>query len=133
MLAAPRVWVVIGALNGLMGVAAGAYGAHGLAGEPDYLVRSFNTGVDYQMWHALALLAVAWLVERSGGAVVPRLAGLAFVAGIVLFSGSLYFFGITADVPFSGSAPAGGVALMAGWALTALGALSIRTAPEIGS
>lgn len=117
-----RLWVALGALNGLVGVAAGAYGAHGLSGEPDYLVHSFNTGVDYQMWHALALIAIGWLAERTDGAMAVRAAGAAFLAGIVLFSGSLYIFGITGDVPFNGSAPAGGMVLMAGWALTAMAA-----------
>lgn len=119
----PHLWIILAGLNGLIAVGAGAYGAHGLSGEPDYLVDSFKTGVDYHMWHALALFAVAWLVDRSEGAALPRLAGLMFVAGIVFFSGSLYVFGITADIPFRGSAPAGGILLMAGWALVAASAI----------
>ena len=125
MMTTPRHWIVLAALNGMIAVAAGAYGAHGLADEPDYLVRSFNTGVDYHMWHALALLGVGWLVDRTRGALAARLAGLAFVLGILLFSGSLYIFGITGDIPFSGSAPAGGITLMAGWALTAVSAFRL--------
>ena len=101
-------WIVLAGINGLMAVAAGAYGAHGLSGESDYLVDSFNTGVDYHMWHALALFGVAWLVDRTNGAFAARFAGLLFVVGILFFSGSLYVFGITADIPFRGSAPAGG-------------------------
>jgi len=119
----PRLWIVLAGLNGLIAVAAGAYGAHGLQGEPEYLVRSFNTGVDYHIWHALALIGVAWLVDRTGGALLARLSGLAFQIGILMFSGTLYMFGTTADIPFSGSAPTGGMLLMAGWALFAASGL----------
>lgn len=121
-----KFWVVLAGINGLIAVAAGAYGAHGLSGEPDYLVESFKTGVDYHMWHALALLAVGWLVERSDGALSARLAGMLFLSGILFFSGSLYVFGTTADIPFSGSAPAGGMMLMAGWLMVAVTAWRLR-------
>ena len=114
------LWIVLAGLNGLIAVAAGAYGAHGLSDQADYLVESFNTGVDYHMWHALALLGVAWLADRTGGAAPVRLAGLLFMAGIIFFSGSLYVFGITADIPFAGSAPAGGLMLMGGWILVCI-------------
>lgn len=114
------IWIIIAGISGLIAVAAGAYGAHGLSSQPDYLVNSFNTGVDYHMWHTLALLGVAWLVHDSDGGMAPRIAGAAFVLGIFLFSGSLYVFGTTADIPFQGSAPAGGMLLMAGWAMVAV-------------
>src|SRR3989338_1672803 len=86
-----KAWVSLGALNGLCATAAGAYAKHGLNAPEPVLADAFNTGVDYQMWHALALLAVAWLAERAESAGekpwLARLAGLAFVLGIALFSG----------------------------------------------
>lgn len=120
-----RFWLVVAGLSGALGVAAGAYGAHGLAEWPDYLRRSFETGVHYHMWHTLALLAVAWLAERRG-TLIPNLAGAAFVAGMVLFSGTLYVFGASGELPTTGTAPAGGFAFMAGWVLLAVAGLKRR-------
>ena len=117
----PLVWLVLGCVNGLMAVAMGAYGAHGFDGKPDYLADSFNVGVQYQMWHALALAAVAWASDRFPHTLV-RLAGFVFCIGIGLFSGTLYIFGTTGTLPLTGAAPAGGMSLMAGWALLAIGA-----------
>ena len=116
-----RLWLVLAALNGALAVGLGAYGAHGLDDAPEYLARSFNTGVQYHMWHALALVAVAWLASHTNGWLV-RLAGIGFVAGIVLFCGTLYVFGTTGNLPLRGLAPAGGTSLMAAWGLLALAA-----------
>jgi uncharacterized membrane protein YgdD (TMEM256/DUF423 family) len=118
-----RWWLVLGALNGFVAVGAGAYGWHSLTVDDSALRDVFAVGVDYQMWHALALFAVAWMAVRRPGAVAPHLAGIAFVAGIVLFSGSLYAMGLTGTMPVAGAAPAGGVCLMAGWAALAWAAL----------
>lgn len=108
-----RPWLLIAALNGFIGVAAGAYGHHSLT---DMGRELFETGVAYQMWHALALLAVTWLRDRGGpGAKPAHAAGALFTAGIVLFSGSLYYLGLTGSLAFVHAAPLGGVLLMAGW------------------
>ena len=120
-----RGWMIVAALNGFMVVGMGAYGAHGLNGQPEYLVNSFNIGVQYQMWHGLALMGVAWMVQQTG-TIYVRLAGVAFTLGNISFSGTLYVFGLTGDVPFEGSAPMGGMILMAGWALLAFGAWTAR-------
>jgi uncharacterized membrane protein YgdD (TMEM256/DUF423 family) len=115
-----RVWIFFGALLGAIGVAAGAYGRHGAL---DPVGREmFSIGVDYQLWHALALFAVAWLSERYVG--VSRWAvqavGIAFLLGVILFSGTLYAFGITGIVPIEGAAPAGGFLMIGGWSVIAL-------------
>ena len=127
-----KAWVVLGALNGLAAVAFGAYGAHGLETDEQVLVAAFKTGVEYQMGHALALLAVAWMVEKretsGGNPWLARAAGLCFVLGIALFSGTLYVFGATGFVPVPGTAPAGGTLLMLGWALLALSPIGGRGA-----
>lgn len=115
MTAAPRLWLCLGGLNGLLSVAAGAYGRHGALGDAGR--EMFAIASQYQITHGLALLAVAWLASRSGSDLrtTTTVAGLAFTLGIVLFSGSLYWFGLTGAVPFAGSAPAGGMLLMAAW------------------
>ena len=117
-------WLIVAAVSGLLAVALGAYGWHALAAT-DALRAIFLMGVQYQMWHALALIAVAWLAEAGPATRRPTLAhlsGLAFVIGTVLFSGSLYAMGLTGTVPVTGAAPTGGGLLMAGWVLLALAA-----------
>ena len=109
-------WLAIGALNGLIAVAAGAYGHHALAASEPYFRDSFAIGVDYQMWHALAVLAVAWLADRRPGRLAVAIAGWLFTLGIVLFSGSLYHLGLTQTTLIVGAAPVGGMLLIAGWA-----------------
>src|SRR5215510_3939137 len=85
-----RTFLLVGAIAGFLGVGLGAFGAHGLRARlsPDMLAV-FETGVRYQMYHALALLLTSVLMARIGGWLVTA-AGWCFTAGIVLFSGSLY-------------------------------------------
>lgn len=114
-----RTFWILGCVFGLLAVAAGAFGAHALRARlaPD-LLAVFETGARYQMYHALALLAVAWGVERwgTGGTVA---AGWAFVVGIVLFSGSLYLLALTGVRWLGAITPLGGVAFLVGWGLLA--------------
>ncbi|TVR79484.1 MAG: DUF423 domain-containing protein [Rhodospirillales bacterium] len=119
------LWLILGGLNGLIAVAAGAYGWHGLGGDPMFMMAA-----DYQLAHALALTGVAWLASVATGpqGVLVHLAGAAFALGILLFSGTLYALALTASVPVTGAAPLGGVLLMAGWLLLmVIGALKIRS------
>ena len=122
-----RNWLFFGALNGLLALLAGAYGAHGLeatSGGRDM----FNTGAAYHMWHALALLAIAWLSTRAQqiSATLIRIAGWAFMIGIILFCGSLYTIGFLGYAPIPGTAPAGGISLMIGWVALIGAAYRIR-------
>lgn len=117
-------WLFLGSMNALLAVAAGAYGWHRLGGDAMFTIAS-----DYHMYHALGMLAVAWLAsERRGGkALTAHLAGAAFMLGIVLFSGTLYAFALTGHVLVAGAAPAGGFLLMIGWLLIAvLGLAAVR-------
>lgn len=110
------IWLALGAVNGLIAVAAGAYGHHALAATDPFSRDAFATGVDYQMWHALALLCVAWLADRQPSHRMVGIAGLLFTLGILLFSGSLYGLGLTQTTLVVGAAPLGGMLLIAGWA-----------------
>lgn len=123
------LWLFVGALNGLLAVVAGAYGWHSLGGDEGG-GKMFEIASHYQLAHALALLAVAWLAtERRGRqAVVVHVAGAAFSVGIGLFSGTLYAFGLTGEVPIEGAAPTGGVALMIGWLALMWAAVTHRAA-----
>jgi uncharacterized membrane protein YgdD (TMEM256/DUF423 family) len=109
------MFLFFAALFGLLGVALGAFGAHGLRTRlsPEMLAV-FETGVRYQMYHALALFGTALLLPRLGGWLIVT-AGWAFVAGIVLFSGSLYALALTGITTLGAITPLGGVAFLAGW------------------
>lgn len=114
-----RTFWILGCTFAFLAVGAGAFGAHALRARiaPD-LLAVFETGARYQMYHAIALLAVAWGVERwSAGAAVA--AGWAFVAGILLFSGSLYVLALSGVRWLGAVTPLGGVAFLAGWILLA--------------
>src|SRR5437762_5716840 len=90
-----KTFLLVGALAGFLAVALGAFGAHALRARlsPEMLAV-FETGVRYQMYHALAIVAVGLMMPRLGGWLVQT-AGWAFTAGIVLFSGSLYALALT--------------------------------------
>jgi uncharacterized membrane protein YgdD (TMEM256/DUF423 family) len=112
-----RTFLFFGAVAGFVSVAFGAFGAHALRNKltPDMLAV-FETGVRYQMFHALALLVTAIVVARFDGW-AARAAGWCFVAGIVLFSGSLYALSLSGVRTLGAITPFGGVAFLAGWAL----------------
>ena len=116
-----RLFAALGAMSALVAVAAGAFGAHALRARltPDQLV-TFETGARYQMYHALALLFVAWAVTRWPLPPV-RAAGWLFVAGTVVFSGSLYLLALTGARAFGAVTPLGGLALLGGWLALAVG------------
>ncbi len=119
-----RLFAMIGALSAGIAVAAGAFGAHALRErlEPR-LLEVFETAARYQMYHALALLAVAWMLGQGGRAAGPAsLAGWCFVAGTLLFSGSLYAMTFTGIRALGAITPLGGVAFIAGWVLLATAA-----------
>jgi uncharacterized membrane protein YgdD (TMEM256/DUF423 family) len=114
-----RLFFALGSLSALLGVALGAFAAHGLKARlaPELLV-TFEVGVRYQMYHAFALIAVAWACTRWPGAVVNA-SGWLFLAGTVLFSGSLYVLSLTGLRWLGAVAPVGGLAFLAGWACLA--------------
>jgi uncharacterized membrane protein YgdD (TMEM256/DUF423 family) len=114
-----RRFFSLGAVLAMIGVAAGAFGAHALKSllAPERLVI-FEVGVRYHLVHALALLAVAWAVTRWPGR-AATVAGVLFVTGIVLFSGSLYLLALTGGRWLGAITPVGGVAFIAGWACLA--------------
>lgn len=118
-----RFFFALGSFSALLGVAAGAFGAHGLRDRltPDMLAI-YETAVRYHVVHALALLATAWAVERFGGASASA-AGWLFVTGTLVFSGSLYALSLSGLRWLGAVTPLGGVAFIAGWACLAWAAI----------
>ncbi len=128
-----RAFLAIACALGFLGVAFGAFGSHALRARlsPDRLSQ-FDTGVRYQLWHALALFAVVlvrslrlppaggWtgyapLFELRPFELWPAVAGWLFVAGVVLFSGSLYALALMDDRRWAVITPFGGLAFLFGW------------------
>ena len=107
-----NLWLCLGAVAGLLGVAAGAFGAHVLENSlsSDALV-THGLAARYQIYHALALLAVAWRAEQASSLAI-RISGASFVFGIVVFSGSLYALSWSGVRTWGALTPVGGVALM---------------------
>ena len=121
-----RVLIMAGGILGLLGVVAGAMGVHALRDTLDARALStFETGVRFQMYHALALLAVGLLAGQWRTGIV-RLSGVLFTVGVVLFSGSLYILAITGIGVFGAIAPLGGLSLMAAWTSLIVGAIRQR-------
>ena len=113
------MWLVHAAMSGFIAVAAGAFAAHGLKGRiTEEHLQVFETAARYQMYHALALLAVAWLSRTAPGPAVS-MAGWAFVIGTILFSGSLYALALTGVKWLGAITPFGGMAFLIGWAALA--------------
>ena len=114
-----RPWLLAGAINGFLAIAAGAFAAHGLSGRISPTALSwFETGVRYHAYHALALLAIAALSRDlpAKGLWWLGLAAKLFLAGILLFSGSLYAMALSGDRAFALITPIGGLCFLAGWA-----------------
>jgi len=119
-------FLLLAAILGFLGVAFGAFGAHGLRGRlsPE-MMSVFEIGVRYQMYHVFALVAVATAMRQFGRAKLLHIAGWSFVAGILIFSGSLYALALTGTGMFGAITPIGGVGLLIGWACLAFFAASI--------
>ncbi len=117
MIQMDRFFFVAGSLLAFFAVALGAFAAHGLKSRltPD-MFAIFEVGVRYHMYHALALLAVAWASAHWPQSKVET-AGWAFIAGIIIFSGSLYLLSITGNRWLGAITPIGGVAFLIGWIL----------------
>jgi len=119
-----NVFFALGSIFGGLAVALGAFGAHALTGRltPERLAN-FETGARYQMYHALALLALALAMAYiPAGTKLLTAGGWLFTAGIFLFSGSLYILSLTGIRWLGAVTPLGGVAFAAGWLMLLLAA-----------
>lgn len=115
------IWIFLAAVNGFIAVAAGAFAAHGLKEHlsPD-LLAIFQTGAQYQMYHALALFGVGIFGTHRPRCRLVNGAGWAFQIGVLLFSGSLYALALSGIRALGAITPFGGVAFLIGWLLLAI-------------
>jgi uncharacterized membrane protein YgdD (TMEM256/DUF423 family) len=119
-----RVFLSLGAASAFVAVAAGAFGAHALRDRLSAdMLGTWQTAAAYQMYHALALLAVGIVLGRfsSEGSQWLTAAGWLFVVGAALFSGSLYALALSGVTWLGAVTPLGGVAFLLGWAAVAIG------------
>lgn len=110
-------WWKVAGVTGALGVALGAFGAHGLkdvVADPEHIARWWDVGARYHLIHAAALVGVAAHPGR------PTVAGWSFVVGILLFSGSLYAMTLTGITKLGMITPLGGLAFIVGWLALAL-------------
>lgn len=113
-----NIFLFLGGLNGFLSVALGAFGAHILEGKlSEHYLSTWQTGVQYQMFHAVALLAIGILISRFPDSSLLSWSGWLFLVGIVLFSGSLYILSISGIKVLGAITPLGGVSFLAGWIL----------------
>ena len=110
--------LVAAGVNGAMGVALGAWAAHGLEGQlAPAAIEWIRTGASYQLWHAAALLGLAALAARHATRLIA-VAGIGFGLGALLFGGSLYFYAWTEQAGFAMVTPTGGALMIGGWLAT---------------
>lgn len=117
-----KVFLLIGAASGFLGVAAGAFGAHALKARlTEDMLAIFETAARYQMYHALALVLLGILsTVRPAPAFTG--AGWAWTIGTILFSGSLYALALSGIRVLGAITPLGGLGFLVGWVLLAWGA-----------
>lgn len=116
-------FLLLGAISAFIGVAAGAFGAHALEARlSSDLLAVYETGVRYELFHAMALLVVGMAADRWPQAGWGR-AGWMFVAGTVLFSGSLYVLALTGARALGAVTPLGGLCFLCGWLLAVIAAI----------
>ncbi len=113
-----KLIIMLAGINGFLAVSIGAFAAHALRGKlsPE-LLNTFQTGVQYHMYHALALFGIGVLMVNFPAANLLRISAYLMLAGIVLFSGSLYLLSISGIRWLGAITPLGGVCFLIAWAL----------------
>ena len=113
-----KLFLAAGGFAALLAVALGAFGAHAPKNRlPAEMLAIWHTGVEYHVYHALALLAVGLLATQLPDSALLKWSGWLMLAGIVLFSGSLYALALSGERWLGAITPIGGVAFLAAWAL----------------
>jgi len=115
------IFLLLASLSAMVGVGLGAFGAHGLKSvlNPE-LLTVYQTGVTYQMWHALGLMGISLVHQQSPESKLINWAGWLMFIGIILFSGSLYLLAILNLKWIGIITPIGGVSFIMAWVLIAI-------------
>ena len=117
--------LAVAGVNGVLGVAFGAWAAHGLEGRlPPAAIEWIRTGASYQLWHAAALIGLAALAGRHATRLIG-VAAVCFGLGALLFGGSLYLYAWTEQAVFAMVTPIGGALMIGGWLATLAAAFRV--------
>lgn len=119
-------FIIAGAINAAIAVGFGAFGAHALKDRlSEHYLAVWETAVQYQMFHAIALLAIGMLMSSAllGPSTQLSWAGYLILAGIIIFSGSLYVLSLSGIGILGAITPIGGVAFIAGWIMLIIAAV----------
>jgi len=118
-----KLFLFLAGAFGFLSVSIGAFGAHALKDKLSPEMLEINhTGAQYQMYHSLALLAVALLLKFYPDSKYFNASGWLFVAGIIIFSGSLYALSLTGIRTLGAITPIGGLCFLGGWICILIGA-----------
>lgn len=125
-----RFYIIIAAVSGFFAVVVGAFAAHGLKKvlAPE-MIEVVKTGVQYQMYHALALLVVAFLLIHKPATAGLKASGWAFILGSLMFSGSLYTLAMGGPRWLGPITPLGGLCFLVGWILLAIAGWRMKSEP----
>ena len=124
-----RFFAGSGMLLMALAVMLGAFGAHALRASLNVQqLQTWQTATEYQVYHALALLALGIWMESKSPSRLAQIAGLLLLLGVILFSGSLYLLVLTATPGLGVITPFGGLALIAGWLIWFAALLAQRSA-----
>ncbi|MEC0126842.1 DUF423 domain-containing protein [Paenibacillus pabuli] len=116
-----RKWMMVGAVLTMLSVAIGAFGAHMLKDQIGAdAIAVYETGVQYHMIHAIALLIIGLTAGQLGPSAKLKWAARLLFVGIIIFSGSLYVLSISGNKMLGAITPIGGVAFIVGWLLLAI-------------
>jgi len=119
-----KLFIIIGAVNAFLAVALGAFGAHGLEGKvPEKYLETWQTGVTYQMFHAVGILIIGILLGNLPATSLLSWSGWLMLIGIILFSGSLYVLTLTQISVLGAITPLGGVSFLVAWVLLIIAAV----------
>lgn len=122
-----KLFLILASCNGFIAVALGAFAAHGLKNKlTETLLATFQTGVQYHMYHSLALFALGMLVLQYPANHAFRISGYFFFAGIILFSGSLYGLSLSGLKWLGAITPLGGAAFLVAWGFLAWGVIKLE-------
>jgi uncharacterized membrane protein YgdD (TMEM256/DUF423 family) len=118
-----KILLIFAAFSAMFSVVLGAFAAHGLKSKlSETLLNTFQTGVQYQMYHSLAVILLVILYRQMPQSLLLYSSGF-MLAGIILFSGSLYMLALTQIKWFGPVTPLGGICFIVGWALLIAAAL----------
>jgi uncharacterized membrane protein YgdD (TMEM256/DUF423 family) len=121
-----KQFLSIASILGFLSVALGAFGAHAIKERiPADMLDVYKTGVQYQVYHTLAIFGIALLLKFFPDNRMFTLSGWFFLVGIIVFSGSLYGLSLSGIKVLGAITPIGGLCFLTGWALLLVGTFKL--------